>query len=55
VTIPVLAIGGITVDSAGACFAAGASGLAAIRMFQESQDLRETVRRLREAASPMAQ
>jgi len=55
VTIPVLAIGGITVDNAGACFAAGASGLAAIRMFQESRDLRETVGRLREAASPMAQ
>jgi len=55
VTIPVLAIGGITVDNAGACFAAGASGLAAIRMFQESRDLVETVRILREVASPMPQ
>jgi thiamine-phosphate pyrophosphorylase len=32
---PVLALGGITAASCGACFAAGASGIAAIRLFQE--------------------
>jgi thiamine-phosphate pyrophosphorylase len=34
VTIPVLAIGGLNAKRAAACFAAGAAGYAAIRMFQ---------------------
>lgn len=44
---PVLAIGGIALDNAAECLRAGVAGLAAIRLFQESPDLAEVVRRLR--------
>ena len=48
VRIPVLAIGGVTVENANSCFDVGAAGVAAIRLFQESEDVSAVVKRLRE-------
>jgi thiamine-phosphate pyrophosphorylase len=46
VKIPVLAIGGVTAQNAAQCLDSGASGIAAIRLFQESAQLEELLRKL---------
>ncbi|HKR83683.1 MAG TPA: thiamine phosphate synthase [Terriglobales bacterium] len=44
--IPVVALGGLTIENARSCFACGAAGVAGIRLFQ-NDDLEDSVRRLR--------
>jgi thiamine-phosphate pyrophosphorylase len=47
VAIPVIAIGGISLQNAAECLAAGASGIAAIRLFQDATDIAAVTRTLR--------
>lgn len=44
VAIPVLAIGGITLENAQSCISVGAAGVAAIRLFQDAADPTTAVR-----------
>jgi thiamine-phosphate pyrophosphorylase len=46
-SIPVLAIGGITLENFADCISSGASGIAAIRLFQDATDLPALLRALR--------
>ncbi|HMH79387.1 MAG TPA: thiamine phosphate synthase [Candidatus Acidoferrum sp.] len=46
VAIPVIAIGGMSAENAASCLQAGAAGVAAIRLFQESVKLADTLHRL---------
>ena len=52
VSVPVLAIGGITVSRAAEIRAAGAAGIAAISLFAEAQDPASVVEALRRALTP---
>jgi len=47
VSLPVVSIGGVTLDNAASCLSSGASGIAAIRLFQDAQDLASLVQTLR--------
>jgi len=50
VSLPVVAIGGVTLDNAASCLSAGASGIAAIRLFQDAHDLKSLVKNLQRTA-----
>jgi len=47
VQIPVIAIGGINLENIVSCYAAGAAGVAAIRLFQDATDLSAVVSSMR--------
>ncbi len=48
IDIPVLAIGGVNLENFRAGLQAGVAGIAAIRLFQDAEDLAETVAKLKE-------
>jgi thiamine-phosphate pyrophosphorylase len=47
VSLPVVAIGGVTLDNAASCLSVGAAGIAAIRLFQDVKDIASIVKTLR--------
>jgi len=44
---PILAIGGVSLDNVTACFKAGASGVAAIRLLNDPENLGNTIEEIR--------
>jgi thiamine-phosphate pyrophosphorylase len=47
-SVPVIAIGGVSLENAASCISAGASGIAAIRLFQDAPDVKSQVALLRD-------
>jgi thiamine-phosphate pyrophosphorylase len=47
---PVIALGGVNEDNAAACFEAGASGIAGIRVFRDPENLAEIINRIGKAS-----
>lgn len=47
-SFPVLALGGVSLDNVSECFRAGASGVAAIRMFEDPDNLADIVQKIRD-------
>jgi thiamine-phosphate pyrophosphorylase len=47
ISLPVVAIGGVRLDNAALCLSAGASGIAAIRLFQDAKDVASVVKTVR--------
>jgi thiamine-phosphate pyrophosphorylase len=50
ISLPVLAIGGLTLENLGTCLAVGASGIAAIRLFQDAGDMTSLVETIEKLA-----